>query len=118
MGKTSPAIGRCIETRAADHLSALGVTIIARNVRRRCGEIDLIGREGATVLFIEVRKRSSARFGGAAASITGRKQARIIAAARAWLGGRTPLCRFDAILVDGPDGSIEWLRDAFRCDGL
>ncbi len=102
--------------RAAAHLSALGVEILACNVRRRCGEIDLIGREGDTVLFIEVRKRSSHHFGGAAASITARKQGRIVAAAQAWLGGRMLPCRFDAVLIDGSEGTIVWLRDAFRCE--
>ena len=66
-------------------------------------------------MFVEVRSRSRADYGGAAASITAAKQARLILAARHWLvrHGEAP-CRFDCVLIQ--DGQIEWVKDAFRAD--
>jgi len=92
--------------------------MLARNFRVKGGEIDLICRDGATTVFVEVRRRSinpNADFGGAAASITVRKQRRLILAARHWLArhGDTA-CRFDCVLFDGD--KMEWLKDAFRVD--
>lgn len=87
---------------------------MARNFRTRHGEIDLVMRDGETLVFVEVRLRSTARFGGAAASITGAKRARLVAAAEGYLAqlGREPPCRFDAVLLDGLDPvRMTWLRD-------
>jgi len=106
------------EQAAADHLLAAGCRIVARNARYRDGEIDLVVRERATVVFVEVRMRRSARFGGAISSINAPKQVRIGRAAQRWLfanyGERWPACRFDVVTVDG-DGTIDWIRDAFQC---
>jgi len=62
-----------------------------------------------------VRLRSRADYGGAAASITPAKQARLIIAARHWLArhGEVP-CRFDCVLIDGDN--LQWLQDAFSAD--
>lgn len=107
--------GHVAEQLAGQYLTRQGLVIVARNYRCRGGEVDLICRDGATLVFVEVRLRSSGRFGGAAASITPRKQARIILAARHYLTGRAECpCRFDAVLLDGPDPArITWLRAAF-----
>jgi len=109
------AKGAAAEALAARYLVGRNLSIIGRNFRVRGGEIDLICRDGRTVVFVEVRLRSRSDFGGAAASITPEKQARVILAARHWLArhGEQP-CRFDCLLLDGRD--IEWLRDAFRPD--
>jgi putative endonuclease len=110
--------GAAAEQRAADYLARQGLAVIERNYRVRGGEIDLICRDGGTTVFVEVRLRSHSRFGGAAASITASKQARLILAARHWLlrHGETP-CRFDCVLFDAPDtGKPEWLRNAFSAD--
>jgi putative endonuclease len=107
--------GAAGEQLAADFLQGRGLRLIERNFRVRGGEIDLVCRDGRTTVFVEVRVRSRADFGGAAASITASKQARLILAARHWLlrHGETP-CRFDCVLLDGLDPpNIEWLRDAF-----
>ena len=106
--------GERAELLAADFLAARGVTIVERNFRRRCGELDLIARDGDTLVFVEVRLRTRNDFGGAAASITSRKRARMTAAAGLYLARlrRTPPCRFDAVLLDAIDASrIEWLKD-------
>lgn len=103
------------EQRAAAYLQRAGLQLVERNYRCRFGEIDLIAREGTTLVFVEVRMRTSERFGGAAASITATKQAKLLRTARHYLAGlaRAPQCRFDALLVNGNDGSIEWLKNAF-----
>ena len=108
------ADGDRAETLAAQFLMRRGLVIVARNFRTREGEIDLVARDGATLVFVEVRMRRSQDFGGAAASITARKRERLAKAASAYLAmlGREPPCRFDAILLRGLDAStIEWRRD-------
>ena len=115
---TTKSRGDEAEERALQHLLAQGLTLVERNFRVRGGEIDLICRDGRTTVFVEVRLRSRGDFGGAAASITGSKQARLILAARHWLlrHGETP-CRFDCVLFDGADPhDIQWLRNAFSSD--
>jgi len=107
--------GQAAETAAAEYLVRAGLTILQRNFRCRFGEIDLIARDGDAVVFVEVRMRRRGDFGGAAESITGAKRARLIKAAGFYLSSqaRTPRCRFDAVLVSGPGGGVEWIRDAF-----
>lgn len=105
--------GAAGESAAAEYLAERGLAVVARNFRVKGGEIDLVCRDGATVVFVEVRLRSRSDFGGAAASIDARKQARLILAARHWLARHgEPPCRFDCVLIEG--GRIEWVRDAFR----
>lgn len=101
------------ERRAEDYLLAQGLTLCERNFRCRAGEIDLVMRDGVTLVFVEVRQRSSLKFGGAIASIDSRKQQKIIVAAQLYLSGLSsyPPCRFDALLIEGD--TIKWLRDAF-----
>ncbi|MEO8738752.1 MAG: YraN family protein [Casimicrobiaceae bacterium] len=106
--------GAAAEMLAAEFLVKRGVEIIARNYRCRGGEIDLIARDRDMLVFVEVRLRSSAAFGGAAASITSAKRRRLARAAGHYLAalGREPPCRFDALLLDALDPDrIEWLVD-------
>ena len=107
--------GKDAEARAARYLEARGLHIVERNYRSRYGEIDLIARDGVTLVFVEVRARSSNAFGGAAASITAAKRQKLTRTALHYLAGagRTPQCRFDAVLLAGDDGPVEWIRDAF-----
>lgn len=107
--------GEAAESLAAAFLRAQGLVVTHRNYRCRFGEIDLVARDGATLVFVEVRQRRSDTFGGAAESITRRKRMRLIAAARHYLARcrGTPPCRFDAVLLRGEPPRIEWLRDAF-----
>jgi putative endonuclease len=108
--------GDAAEDAACAHLVAAGLTLVARNVRFRVGELDLIFAEDAAMVFVEVRMRRSASFGGAAASVDHFKQNRIVRCAQTWLlqhyGSRWPACRFDVVTVDG-GGTLQWLRDAF-----
>jgi putative endonuclease len=107
--------GETAELLAASFLCAQGLEISERNYRCRFGEIDLIAREGTTLVFVEVRQRRSERFGGAAESITAAKRTRLIAAARHYLARHrsVPPCRFDAVLIRGEPPRIEWIRNAF-----
>jgi putative endonuclease len=109
------ARGAKAEALAAQFLHAKGLALIERNYRCRMGEVDLVMRDGATLVFVEVRRRASGAYGGAAASITAAKRDRIVAAARHYLAGRTsvPACRFDAVLIEGEPARIEWVRGAF-----
>jgi putative endonuclease len=108
-------VGAAAEELAARHLQAHGLRIIERNFRVRGGEIDLIAQDGKNLVFVEVRLRSRADFGGAAASITARKQQRIILAARHYLQTHgEQACRFDCVLLDALDAkTVEWLKGAF-----
>ena len=112
-------IGARAEALAAEYLMRHGLAIVARNFRTRAGEIDLIARDGRVLVFVEVRLRRSAGYGGAVASITARKRARLVAAANGYLAmlGREPPCRFDAILMSALDpATIEWRKDVVGVD--
>ena len=108
--------GVLAEQLAAQYLQRHGLKLLHSNYRRRFGEIDLILQEGEVHVFVEVRLRSSTTFGGAAASIDARKQAKLVRTAQHYLTQqkRIPPCRFDAILMQSADGNdIEWVRNAF-----
>ena len=112
---TTVARGREGEARAARYLECRGQRVLERNFRVRGGEIDLVCKDGKTLVFVEVRWRTNRNFGGAAASITTGKQRRIILAARHYLARHGDCdCRFDCILIEGD--RIEWIRDAFTAD--
>lgn len=108
--------GARAEQQAAQFLRQHGLLLLRQNYRCRYGEIDLIMRDGTTLVFVEVRLRSRSDFGGAAASIGSTKQARLLRTAQHYLAAlrNTPPCRFDALLLHGPDGAnIEWIKNAF-----
>lgn len=112
--ETKRGAGERYEHEAEALLKARGLTLVERNWHCRFGEIDLIMRDGATLVFVEVRQRNSLRFGGAAASIGRDKQARIERAVELYLSRLpgTPACRVDAVLFDG-SSSAQWLRNIF-----
>jgi putative endonuclease len=109
--------GDAAEDAALAHLQTAGLTLLQRNYRtpgRGGGEIDLIMRDrDGTLVFVEVRQRAGALFGGAAASIGMTKRNRIIFAAKYYLMRltRLPACRFDVVLVEA---NITWLKAAFE----
>ena len=113
---TTKQAGDAAEDRALAHLLGCGLKLVARNYRtphRGGGEIDLVMRDGATLVFVEVRKRASRAYGGAAASVSFTKQRRIVFAARHFLMrvAEPPPCRFDVVSVEG--AQIDWLKAAF-----
>ena len=114
---TSKQTGDAWESTARDWLQSKGLHFIAANVHERGGEIELIMYEGNTTVFVEVRYRRSAQFGGAAASVTRSKQHKLLQTARLWLARHngsfdTVDCRFDVLAFTGND--VEWFKDAFN----
>jgi putative endonuclease len=108
--------GESAEDRAAAFLAERGLKIVERNYHCRFGEIDLIARSGATVVFVEVRERASDDFGGAAASITHTKRRKLLNTAKYYMrchGAREIPCRFDVVLLTGAPPRIEWIENAF-----
>lgn len=107
--------GALAEDLALEHLRARGLVLLERNFRCRRGEIDLVMRDGDTVVFVEVRLRAPGRHASAAESIDARKRARIVAAARFYLAGRgEPPCRFDCVVLERAEAAaVVWLRAAF-----
>lgn len=109
--------GDAAEDRALAHLLRQGLKLVARNYRtpgRGGGEIDLVMRDrDGTLVFVEVRKRASRGFGGAAGSIGWEKQRRVVFAARHYLLRlrEPPPCRFDVISME--NGALQWMRAAF-----
>ncbi|GIZ50706.1 YraN family protein [Noviherbaspirillum aridicola] len=106
--------GDAAEDRALHYLAAQGMRLVERNFRCRGGEIDLIMQSGETLIFVEVRQRTGDSHGDAAASITPRKQARILLAAQIFLQRyrEPPPCRIDVISIDG--ARLQWLRNAIQ----
>ncbi|MGP0065841.1 MAG: YraN family protein [Isosphaeraceae bacterium] len=109
------------ERAAARYLRKQGMRVLLRGVRSRYGEIDLIARDGDTLVFVEVKAR---RQGEPAEAVTAEKQRRISLAALRFLRGHDLLeqrCRFDVVAIVWPDGRqeprIEHIRNAFEVVG-
>lgn len=107
------------EQLARRYLERAGLTWVASNVYYRAAELDLIMRDNQCWVFVEVRYRRNARFGGSLASITRQKQHKLLRAASLWLAQRggsfeTVNCRFDIIAITGT--ALEWLPNAFNAD--
>lgn len=111
--------GHAGENVALAHLQRAGLKLIARNYRCKAGEIDLVMLDGATLALVEVRYRSTLDFGGAAASVTWRKQRRFILAAQHLLLMCADLrrypARFDVVAVtsSATGAKLEWIKAAF-----
>ena len=108
------AQGRDWEQVALLHLKRQGLQPVEENFRCKGGEIDLVMRDGDTLVFVEVRQRASNEHGGAAASITPAKIRRLVRAAQVYLlrFSVTPACRFDVVAIDGDQ--LEWLQDVIN----
>ena len=108
--------GDAAERAACAMLQRHGLRIVARQVSYRVGELDVVARDGATLVFVEVRSR--VRRGLAAASIDSVKRRRLRLAAQRYLqqhfGDRWPPCRFDVVIAEAD--RLEWLRAAFGAE--
>lgn len=116
-------IGMDAERKAEKFLCGNNLRLITRNFRSRYGEIDLIMLDKHTLVFIEVRCRSSRKFGGAAISVTHQKQLRIIKTAQWFLMQNNKYhkhdCRFDIIAFED-DAALQkplWYKGAFEGPG-
>lgn len=110
------AKGESAEQIASLFLQKQGLTLVCHNFRCKLGELDLVMQDKAALVIVEVRFRQSDVFGGALASITRKKQARIIAATQHYvIINRLShvAIRFDVVAVSG-NGSINWIKNAFQ----
>ena len=115
--KSSVCIGQETETIACHFLQQQGLLFEAKNIRFRFGELDLIMRDGPTLVFVEVKYRSKSNYGSALESITRIKQQRLKRAAMAYRQQQNNYqdcdCRFDVVALSGSitKPSIEWLKN-------
>jgi putative endonuclease len=113
--------GAAAETLAAEYLQSQGLVIVARNLRCKAGELDIVCLDGGVLVIVEVRQRSGRDFGGALASLTPRKLRKLVRAA-SFHWQRRPdwharVLRFDVVTLQSePNGSaaLAWVKDAFR----
>ncbi|AHE68435.1 hypothetical protein Loa_02907 [Legionella oakridgensis ATCC 33761 = DSM 21215] len=116
----SQKIGFAAEEQAKQYLITQGLQLVISNYRSRCGEIDLIMRDGDYLVFIEVRSRAYDVFGGAVGSVTYHKQQKIIKTAN-WYLLKNHLqdkqaVRFDIVGLEGKSTKITWVKNAFGMD--
>lgn len=107
--------GICAEALALVYLQNQHLKLLEKNFRCPYGEIDLIMQDGKTLVFVEVRMRSSASFGGAAMSVTPSKQEKLKRSAQRYLQIHgEQACRFDVVLMQAINvNAVEWLKNAF-----
>jgi putative endonuclease len=116
---TRGTLGEKAERQALHFLIREGLKPVARNFRRRGGEIDLIMLHDDCLTFVEVRYRSSTRFSSPAPTVDCYKQRKLLRTAAMFLAGEQRYAghtvRFDVVAIaGGVDGTIEWIQDAFR----
>ncbi|MGI9318953.1 MAG: YraN family protein [bacterium] len=119
MGRNSVERGKDAEDFVLNHLIHREFKLIERNFSCKGGELDLIMMDHDELVFVEVRYRRSADFGGGIESVDQHKQRKLRVAAESWLQRNHQIlfrgCRFDVISVSGdaPDFKVEWIDDAF-----
>lgn len=111
-------LGRTGEDLACAELQRRGYVILARRYRTRYGEIDIVARDGGSIVFVEVKARTSTAFGSGHEAVTWRKQRRLVRAGLEYLsrhGSATVACRFDVVTLLAERGrwSIDIVRGAF-----
>ena len=108
-------LGNEAEQQACKHLQAHGLKLLDKNFSIKAGEVDLIMRDNETLVFVEVRYRKNTDFGGAAASVTPKKQQRIIKASLAYQQKHAPQSsmRFDVVAIEGDNRELDWIQNAF-----
>jgi putative endonuclease len=107
--------GAVAEQQAHDFLVSKGLILVCRNFRCKHGELDLLMLDKETLVIVEVRFRKSNAFGGAIASITAKKRAKIIAATQYYLSENAVknTVRFDVVAISGVSG-LNWIKNAFQ----
>jgi putative endonuclease len=115
--------GQAGESAAEAYLRRKGYRILARNLRSSLGELDLVAEDGRVLVFVEVKARRTDAFGGAIHAVHHRKQEKLIQLAAQYLARhhiKDRLCRFDVVLLQGPDAvapHIEHIQNAFEISG-
>jgi putative endonuclease len=118
---TSPqGSGQAAEALARQHLERHGLRLLAQNWRCRRGELDLVMLDADTVVFVEVRYRRHAAWGGAVASVDARKRDKLAMAAQHFLQQESRWakhpCRFDVIAINAHGSTsprLDWIQNAF-----
>jgi putative endonuclease len=114
------SLGKAGEDLACRELERRGYAVLARRYRTRFGEIDIVADDHGVIVFVEVKARTSKRYGDAAEAVSFRKRRRIGAMALdylAWTGGLDRRCRFDVVAIDGFGGAnvtTRVIQDAFQ----
>ncbi len=112
--------GNKFESFAREKIEQAGCRIIATNYACKLGEIDIIAKDKEHIIFVEVRYRKTAAYGGAIASVDYKKQQKIIKSASLYLQQNKltnkAMCRFDVFAVTGQTNNLhfEWIKDAFN----
>jgi len=121
LGSTRKTAGQEAEAYALRYLQQHGLQLITRNWSCKRGELDLVMLDGDTVVFVEVRYRRHAGWGGALESVDFRKQEKLILAAQWFLQSESKWsdspCRFDVVAINGDPGkepALNWLQHAFE----
>jgi putative endonuclease len=116
--RTTIVKGSKAEQRAAELLERSGLRIVERNYWTKLGELDIIAREGSTLVFVEVRSRRDATHGSALETVDWRKQRKVTRVAMQYIKWRRPVfvaARFDVVGITGDE--IVHIRDAWRLQG-
>lgn len=117
------SLGRRGEDLACTELEKRGYVIVDRRFRTRCGELDIVARDGAVLVFVEVKARSGGNFGTPFESVTWKKRQRLSQMAASYLclrGLAGVACRFDVVAIVEGHGTqtIELVRGAFDMESL
>jgi putative endonuclease len=122
MSRSRIALGKIGEDLACRELQRRGYAILARRYRRRTGELDIVARDGPTVVFIEVKAREGRKFGDAVDAVTGLKRRRMTRVALEYLVRHRLTdcpCRFDVVSIhmENEQPVIELYQNAFSANG-
>jgi len=106
--KTQQRVGRWGEQAAAEYLERKGYTVLARNFRAERGEVDIIARQGNVLVFVEVKARSSNRYGYPEYSVSPKKRQHLLSAAEKYILEHPEFStwRVDVIAVEGETGEV------------
>jgi putative endonuclease len=119
-GVSNRTLGARGEALAVDFLTVRGYAVLARNYRCKGGEVDIVAREGKTLVFVEVKTRRTMEYGLPQLAVTPFKQRQISKAALTWLAAHhqeSAPARFDVIavlLLTGDQPRIEQIKNAFE----
>jgi putative endonuclease len=113
------AFGQKAETIAVRQLEKAGYEIITRNYRNRIGEIDIVARDGQTLVFVEVKARRTLRYGHPKHALTRAKRRKVSMVALEYLkstGQSSARARFDVVAITAPahEPQVEIIKNAFE----
>jgi putative endonuclease len=122
MSRSRVMFGKIGEDLACRELEGRGYAILARRYRQRAGELDIIARDGPTVVFVEVKAREGREFGNAVEAVTSLKRRRMTRVALEYLVRHRLTqcpCRFDVVSIhmENEQPVIELYQNAFSIGG-